>query len=144
MVVRKTKDAPGNFSIMLFDGVCNFCSGSVLFSLKRLDNPGVRFCPMQSPAGQAMLKKLGFSLTDYETFIFIEEGKVYTKSEAVIRLGKNLKRPWPVMAGLVELFPKNLLDWFYIRVARHRYKIMGRKKECLVPDPEIMKFFILK
>ena len=42
-------------NIMLFDGVCNFCSGSVLFSIKRLNDPDLRFCPMQSPAGRKML-----------------------------------------------------------------------------------------
>lgn len=143
MANSNTSKPVDEYSIMLFDGVCNFCSGSVLFALRHLDNPNLRFCPMQSPAGQAMLKDLGFPLDEFETFIFIEKGVVYTKSEGVTRLGKNLTAPWPTLARLVDIYPRGFLDWFYIRVARRRYQIMGKKDQCIVPDAEILKYFIL-
>ena len=133
-----------NHDIMMFDGVCNFCSGSVLFSLPWLKDDTVRFCPMQSVAGKATLKNLGFPVDEFETFIFISDGKIYTKSEGVIRLSQSLKRPWPFLGNLVSIFPVGFRDWLYLLIARHRYKIMGKKKECLVPGSEILKYFILK
>ena len=138
-----TKKQMAKFDIMMFDGVCNFCSGSVLFSLPRLANPGVRFCPMQSGVGQATLKKFGFPADNFETFIYISKGKLHTKSDGVIRLSQNLKAPWPFLGKVLGFIPKGFRDWLYLLIARHRYKIMGKKKQCMVPDQNTAKFFIL-
>ncbi len=138
-----TKKQMAEFDIMMFDGVCNFCSGSVLFSLPRLINDSVRFCPMQSGPGQTTLKNLGFPLDTFETFIFISKGNIHTKSDAVIQLSKKLNQPWPTLGKLVEGIPKGFRDWLYMLVAKNRYKILGKKNKCLVPTKSIRKFFIL-
>ena len=51
---------------------------------------------------------------------------------------------------LVEYYQSEILGEVFFEAAlrkfaepRHRYKIMGRKKECLVPTPDVKKFFII-
>lgn len=129
-------------ALMLFDGVCNFCSGSVLFILKRSQGSPLRFVAMQTPAGQAWLAKLGLPLEHYETFALVEDGKVYEKSQGVLRLTRHMSRPWPVIGRLVGLAPRRLLDWLYDRVARNRYRILGRKTQCFVPTPAMRARFL--
>ena len=138
MVKRTTKQ-----KIMLFDGVCNFCSGGVLFSVKRLKDADVKFCPMQSPAGQRMLKRLGFPTTDYQTFIYVENGQTFTKSRAAVRLSRSLKAPWPFWGRVLDAFPTPLADRFYDLSARHRYKKKEKKDACMAPDEDVRERFIL-
>ncbi len=128
---------------MLFDGVCNFCSGSVLYSLPRLKADTVRFCPMQSSTGQATLRKYGFPLDNFETFIFLSKGQVFVKSEGWVQLSQHLKQPWPTLGILLGVIPLPIRDWAYSLVARNRYKIMGRRDACIVPGPKVRKLFIL-
>ena len=129
-------------ALMLFDGVCNFCSGSVLFILKRSQGSTLRFAAMQAPASQAWLATLGLPLEHYETFALVEDGQLYLKSRGVLRLTRHMAWPWPVIGRLVGLAPRRLLDWLYDRVARNRYRILGRKTQCFAPTPAMRARFL--
>ncbi|HZF33246.1 MAG TPA: DCC1-like thiol-disulfide oxidoreductase family protein, partial [Candidatus Angelobacter sp.] len=43
--------------VMLFDGVCNLCSGSVQFAIARDPAANLRFAAIQSPHGQDFLRR---------------------------------------------------------------------------------------
>lgn len=129
-------------ALMLFDGVCNFCSGSVLFILKRSQGSALRFAAMQTAAGQAWLSELSLPLEHYETFALVEDGQVHVKSQGVLRLTRHMSRPWPTIGLLVGIAPRRLLDWLYDRVARNRYRILGRKTQCFVPTPAMRARFL--
>ncbi|TKB94298.1 MAG: hypothetical protein E8D40_01050 [Nitrospira sp.] len=47
-----------------------------------------------------MLHDLHLSATDYQTFLLLEEGHVYTKSAAVPRVIRQLSRWWPLILPL--------------------------------------------
>src|SRR5215813_12021041 len=76
--------------LMLFDGMCNFCSGSAGFVLARSRGRRLKFCAMQTPRGEAVLRRLGLPLTDYATVVLVEEGAVRVKSEAVLGLAAHM------------------------------------------------------
>jgi predicted DCC family thiol-disulfide oxidoreductase YuxK len=82
-------DAP----LMLFDGLCNFCSGSARFVLERSRGRALRFCAMQTPPGQAWLRHLGLALTDYDTMVLVERGTAHVKSAAVLRIAGHMDAP---------------------------------------------------
>jgi hypothetical protein len=64
-------------SILLFDGVCNFCSGKVAFVLQR-DPEGVfRFAALQSVTGQDLLERYGLPRDQLETMVLIRGESVY-------------------------------------------------------------------
>jgi predicted DCC family thiol-disulfide oxidoreductase YuxK len=134
-------DAAGGGPVMLFDGVCNLCSGWVRFAIARDPGARLRFAAMQSPLGQAFLSRQGLPLDVYESFYFVENGVVYEKSAAWFRMVRYLRRPWPWFRALA-IVPRGLRDFVYVTVARSRYRWFGRRESCLVPTPEIAARFI--
>ena len=127
--------------LVLFDGVCNLCNASVRFLAPRDRTGRLRFAPIQSSAGQAVLGQHGLPLDDWESFVFLEDGQVYQKSAAWFRLLRYLPQPWRLL-GLFRLTPRPVADWFYDRVARNRYALFGRHDTCLMPTPELRSKFV--
>lgn len=118
----------------LFDGVCVLCSGAVRFVLKVESAPKMRFAAVQSDSGQALLAQIGLpGMTD--SFVFIENGQVFLRSEAAFRLAAHLRAPWR-WGRFLRILPRRLTDWLYDRIAANRYAWFGRTETCLIPAPE--------
>jgi predicted DCC family thiol-disulfide oxidoreductase YuxK len=129
--------------LMLFDGMCNFCSGSAQFVLARSRGTRLKFCAMQTPRGEAALRRLGLPLTDYATVVLVEDGVARVKSEAVLGLAAHMDAPWPLLARLLRRVPAGIRDWVYDRVAANRFRIAGRRSTCIVPGAETRKRFLM-
>ena len=128
-------------SVMLFDGVCNLCSGWVHFAIARDPAANLRLAAIQSAHGQAFLRRRGLPTDRFETFYLIDDGRVYEKSVGFLRMVGHLRWPWPLLKA-VRIVPRPLLDWLYDRIARNRYRLFGRRQTCLVPTPEIAGRFL--
>lgn len=127
--------------IILFDGVCNFCNSTVNFIL-RLDKKQVfRFAALQSKAGQELLKEHHFSQEDFNTFLFIESGKLYTASTAALRLVRYLPWYWQ-WAQLFWLTPRFIRDGIYRLIANNRYNWFGKRETCMIPSSAVRKRFL--
>ena len=87
--------------IILFDGVCNFCDSAVNFTIKRDKNKIFKFAPLQSKAGGTLIKQHGLPENDMRSFLLIENGKVYNKSTAALRVCRHLKNLWPLCYGFI-------------------------------------------
>jgi predicted DCC family thiol-disulfide oxidoreductase YuxK len=133
---------PGS-DLMIFDGVCHFCTRSVKFILDHESEPTLRFVPLQSPAGARMMRELGLAPEDARTFVLVVDGKPYVKSEAAIRVTRYLRRPWRLLGGS-RVLPRVFRDWGYDVVARNRYRWFGRTESCMVPTPALRARFILE
>jgi len=127
--------------VMLFDGVCNLCSGSVQFAIARDPAANLRFAAIQSPHGQDFLRRRGLPTDRFETFYLIDDGRVYEKSAGVLRLVGYLRWPWPLLTAM-RIVPRRLRDWLYDRIARNRYRLFGCRQTCLVPTAEIIGRFL--
>jgi predicted DCC family thiol-disulfide oxidoreductase YuxK len=127
--------------VMLFDGVCNLCSGSVQFAIARDPRANLQFAPIQSSHGLAFLRHRGLPTDRFETFYLIDGGRVYEKSAGVLRTVGYLRWPWPLLKAL-WIVPRPLRDWLYDRIARNRYRLFGRREACLMPTPEIAGRFL--
>jgi predicted DCC family thiol-disulfide oxidoreductase YuxK len=128
-------------SIILFDGICNVCSGAVQFVIKRDKKNHFRFASLQSPEGQKLLKFNELPANDFNSFILIEDEKVYTKSTGALRVTKNLSGLWPLLYGFI-IVPKFLRDSIYDLIAKNRYKWFGKKDSCMIPTPEVRAKFL--
>jgi predicted DCC family thiol-disulfide oxidoreductase YuxK len=126
--------------VILFDGVCNLCSGSVQFILKRDKEKKFLFASLQSSYGQNLLKQLDLPTDTFNSFILFEDGKVITRSTATLKMFSKLKC-W----GWVKIFwivPKFIRDAVYNLIAKNRYKWFGKKEECWVPTAELKSRFL--
>jgi hypothetical protein len=55
------------------------------------------FAAVQSATGQMVLKTRGLPADDYESFVLVEDGKAYFKSDAFFRTLRYMKWPWPLL-----------------------------------------------
>ncbi len=121
--------------LILFDGVCNWCNAWVNFAITHDPGGQFKFGTLQSEQAQRILRDLDLPTTDYQTFLLLEEGHVYTKSAAALRVLRQLSWWWPLYY-LSVLAPAPIRDVVYDFVARHRYRWMGKAATCRVPTPE--------
>lgn len=127
--------------IILFDGVCNLCNNTVLFLIKRDKKRLLQFASLQSGIGQQLLKAAGLSATVFNSFVYLEGGKVFTKSTAVLKVLRQLNGFWRLFYIFI-IVPKPLRDVVYDLIAKHRYRLFGRKNKCMVPTPELQNRFL--
>lgn len=128
--------------IILFDGVCNFCNSAINFVLKQ-DKKGIfRFAPLQSEAGQRLLQEYNLSTEEFDSFVLIDNGKVYKKSAASLRVMNKLPWYWKE-AQVLRIIPTAFRDAIYDFIASNRYKWFGKKEQCMIPTPEMRSRFLV-
>lgn len=126
--------------LILFDGVCVFCSRWVAFVIARDREAAFRFMPIQSDGGRALAAKLGIDAEDPETNAVVIDGIAHCKSDAALEVLARL--PGWSWTRLCRLAPRPLRDWLYDRIARNRYRIFGRREACMVPSPDVRARFL--
>ena len=118
--------------LMVYDGVCRFCSTAVRFVLWADRAGTVRFAPSQSEHGQALCRSAGVDPADPSTFLFYEGGRALKASDGVIALFARLPAPWRWLTALAAV-PRPWRDAAYAWLARNRYRIFGRRRTCMLP-----------
>ena len=127
-------------AVILFDGVCNLCTGSVQFILKRDKEKKFLFASLQSNFGQELLKKFELPTNTFNSFVLYQDGKIFTRSTAALKMFQQLKRwKWVKIFWIV---PKFIRDAVYNLIAKNRYKWFGKKNECWLPTPELKARFL--
>jgi predicted DCC family thiol-disulfide oxidoreductase YuxK len=76
--------------IILFDGICNLCNGSVNFVIKRNNKKEIRFAALQSEIAQKLLKDHSLPVDEIQSIILIENSTAYTQSTAALRISRYL------------------------------------------------------
>ncbi|MGH1368113.1 MAG: thiol-disulfide oxidoreductase DCC family protein [Maritimibacter sp.] len=117
--------------IIVFDGVCLFCSRFARFIARHDRGARFRFVTAQSPLGQSLYRRFGLDPEGFATSIVIKDGTAFTKW-AGFCVAMSVTR-WPYRAaGALRVLPKGPADWMYDRFARNRYAF-GRR-QCEMPS----------
>jgi hypothetical protein len=125
-------------NIVFFDGFCNLCSSLVQWLIKR-DKKGVLFyAPLQGDTAKEILMDEKWRKID--SIVFYLDGKLYSKSSAVLKIFSVLGFPYS-FALVLFVFPRFVRDFIYNWVAKNRYKLFGEKMECWLPDPHLNSKF---
>ncbi len=127
--------------IILFDGLCNLCNGSVQFIINRDSKKYFRFASLQSAFGKNQLYTFGLSSNEFYSIILIKDGTYLEKSNAALEIAKNLQGLWPVFY-IFKIVPRFLRDWMYDIIAKNRYSWFGKKDSCMIPTPELKSRFL--
>lgn len=117
--------------LILFDGVCLFCSRWVRFVLARDEGQRFSFATMQSSYGRAVATRIGIDADDPETNVVVLGGRALFKSDAAIAVLSAL--PGHGWARALRLAPKPLRDFAYDRIASNRYRLFGKSDACFMP-----------
>ena len=129
-----------NKRIVYFDGYCNLCSGIVQWLIRIDKSKLLYFSTLDSISGKNLILKSSDS-TAKNTILFQYKDELYVRSDAVLQIVKVLGYPWSIM-HLFSILPRSIRDWMYDVIAKNRYNWFGRKKECMVPDREILNRFL--
>lgn len=128
-------------AIIVFDGVCALCNGWVDFLLARDRRQRYRFAAMQSPAGRRPLAEHGLGPDDPASFLLLDRQGAHVDTGAILRVLAGLGGAWRV-AGLARWLPRGPRNRLYRLVARHRYRLSGRRQACRLPDPALAHRFL--
>ena len=118
--------------IILYDGVCVFCSRWIRFVVARDVERRFRFTAIQSAYGTRLAQAFGINPDDPDTNAVVHGGVAYFKSDGALTVLSNL--PGWGWVGALRFVPKPLRDAVYNLVARNRYRIFGKFEECFIPD----------
>lgn len=131
---------PNKDSIILFDGDCNFCSGSAQFII-RYDKKGIfKFASLQSDFGIQMLDK--FSLpNNIQTIVLIENEEALLKSTAALKIAQKLTYPLKATCALI-IIPTFIRDFVYDIIAKNRHHFMKNKPVCELKNTKHSSRFI--
>jgi len=128
-------------AIVLFDGVCNLCSGFVQFILPRDDEGKYRFASLQSDVGRALLAEHDLPRDELDSVVLIEGGESYVKSAAILRIATGLGGVYRFLSPFRYL-PRSVRDRLYDFVADHRYRWFGKKDRCMMPSEDVQSRFL--
>ncbi len=90
--------------VILFDGVCNLCCSSVQFIIKRDQRKYFRFASLQSDFGKNILRKFELNENNINSFILVEDGKLFTRSTAALKVSKQLSGSWKILYAFINSF----------------------------------------
>lgn len=128
-------------SIVVFDGMCNFCNGSVNFIIARDPSNRFSFASIQSKAGKKVLLEFGFDESCVDTFLLVKEGRCFVRTDAALEVVKELSGLWFVLLVL-KVIPRPIRDYFYGLLAANRYRLFGKRESCVVPTSEVKGRFL--
>jgi predicted DCC family thiol-disulfide oxidoreductase YuxK len=126
---------PGEVSntqaIVLIDGVCVLCSRWYRFVSARDRTRRFRFVAIQAPEGRVIAQRHGIDPQNPTTFILLEGGVAFVRSDAALRiLGRLPGWRW---TWLLRVVPNAMRDRLYDLIARNRYRWFGRLDVCILP-----------
>lgn len=129
--------------VVLFDGVCNLCNGAVQFIVDRDPAARFHFASLQSQRAAELLRAHGREPPegDPESVLLLEDGRVYERSTAALRIARRLSGGWPLFYAFL-IVPRFLRDAVYSLIARYRYRWFGKSEQCRVPTPELRARFL--
>lgn len=133
------KDFTNNKGIIVFDGYCVLCNKTVKFLIKIDKRKELLFTTLTSKLGQEIAGEIP---PGKESIVFVEEEQKFTKSDAVLRVLQAVGMPWSLLT-ILRIVPKFIRDSIYMLIANNRYKIFGKKDECMIPDKNVRDRFYL-
>ena len=130
-VPRFADDRP----VIVFDGKCVLCCSSAQFILQKDRNARFRLLAAQSELGNPLYRHFGLDQVNYESYVLLQDGKAYLRSEASIRILEGLGGTWSLLAKLARPIPVSLRDALYNVIARNRLRWFGVREQCYLPEP---------
>lgn len=133
-----------NPPLLLYDGLCALCNGTVRFILARERRRDLRFAPLQGAHAREVLDRHP-AAAGADSVVWVEwmggQERVLTRSDAALRIAAYLGGPWRMLLGF-RVVPRFLRDAVYDLIARYRYRVFGRYPECPVPEASVRARFL--
>lgn len=130
-----------NHTVLLFDGECNLCNGTINFILDKDKKGKIKFASLQSETGKQLSQESSVTLRNLSSVVLIHNKQVFTKSDVVVQIGLILGGAWKLLV-LTRVIPRPIRNWIYDLIAKNRYKWFGKTNQCKLPSTNISSRFI--
>ena len=132
---------PQDHPQLYFDGQCALCCAAVRFLIRHDRDRKLRYGSLQGQSGRQLLEARGLEPIPGSSLLLLDGGRLYSASDAVLRVCRFLDGAWPLAQGL-RWIPRPLRDGIYRLVAHNRYRWFGRLESCWLPDPALEELFL--
>ena len=131
--------------VLLYDGLCGFCDGTVQFILRHDRKKTLRFATLQGDFARGVIERHP-ELAGVDSLVLVERDesgrdRVHIRSAGALRVARYLGGAWH-LARIVAVVPRFLRDWGYDGFARIRYRVFGRYDRCPIPSLEQRARFV--
>ena len=132
--------------VLLYDGLCGFCDGTVQFILRHDRTKTLRFATLQGDYARAIFARHP-ELAGIDSLVLVEPDpvtgteKVHVRSSGALAVARYLGGAWH-LARVTAIVPRVVRDLAYDSFARIRYRVFGRYDSCPIPTPEQRARFI--
>lgn len=123
---------------LFYDGQCGLCHTAIRLLIAEDGMPGgaFRFAPLGGETFQAAIPDS--SVLPDSLVLVGGDGRILTRSRAVLHAGRRLGGLWRALAWLGGLLPTALLDYGYNAVAGVRYRLFARPQDaCPIAAPDL-------
>jgi len=139
--------APVQTPVLLYDGECGFCAGSIQFVLKHEADArrgALRFAPLQGVFG-TMVRNRFPQVVGVDSVVWFdpsrsETGAVLLKSAAALAALAHVGGLWRPAAMLGMLVPRIMRDMVYDAIAKRRFTLAA--PACLIPTADTRTRFL--
>ena len=122
--------------IIVFDGICGFCNKSIDLIMKLDTQKRFKYTSLQGE----FVRNLDIE-PDIDSIIFYEDGTLYYKSTAILKIFRSLGGIW-IMSNIFYIIPQVIRDFIYDVIAKYRYHIFGKMKSCRMPKEDERDLFL--
>jgi predicted DCC family thiol-disulfide oxidoreductase YuxK len=138
-------EAAPNGPLLLYDGSCGFCAGTVQFVLRHdVRARTLKFASLQGPTGTAVRGRHP-QLASADSVVWLDgmnDAAPLVRSAAALRVMRYLGGAWGALATIAGVVPRGVRDWGYDLVARHRHRLSVDGAACVIPTAEERERFI--
>ena len=128
--------------ILLYDGHCGLCNGTVRWILRHDRDGTMCFAPLTSAIAREALTQLP-TLREVDSVTLLHKDGAWIKSTAILEIARYVGGIWG-FAALAYVIPRPIRDWGYDVIARRRYGWFGKLERCPLPAPEEAPRFLMK
>ncbi|MBU1101051.1 MAG: DUF393 domain-containing protein [Bacteroidetes bacterium] len=126
--------------ILFYDDICKTCIFSIRFLIRIDKKQKLRFSPINS---STFRQTVNINQQDIlpDSVILINNGIIFTKSEAVLEIFSILGGFWKLCL-IFRLLPRCFRDKGYDLVAKNRYRLFGKRESCFIPNQNEKQLFL--
>lgn len=116
--------------VVLYDGQCNLCVNTVNVLRKLGTTANLEYIDLQQADVSAIVPNVDQSQLLAQLHVVEAEGQLFRGADAIVRIMRTI--PQLRWISFIYRIPglKPLADVLYRIIAKHRYRLFGRKDEC--------------
>jgi len=122
--------------LIIYDGHCVICNGSVRIISSNDKTESIRFTHSETELAKELSKQFPSDVNPETSVVFVDGGEIFGLSDAVIQIAKYLRFPYSLLR-FARILPKQIRDKIYRLIASNRYRIFRRREQCILPGPQL-------